>query len=133
MRDEGRRVLQTKASGGPHGGPRQLETRAAKVTQALMAVVDIVDRGHVVDFDSYNKETGIETEFVRREGGWDMTLDLEAPEIANIVNKEYLAQITTEAVPKVKGVTIVVQMPKREDSPEGDKAEKEPQGPFQRR
>ena len=115
-----------------------METRAAKVTQALMAVVDMVDRGHVVVFDSsrsfvHNKETGIETEFVRREGGWDMTLDLEAPEIANIVNKEYLAQITTEAVPKVKGVTIVVQMPKREDSPEGDKAEKEPQGPFQRR
>ena len=109
-----------------------------------MAVVDTVDRGHVVVFDStrsfvYNKETGVETEFVRRVGGWDTTLDLEAPDIAKTVNQEYLAQITTEVVSKNKGVTIVVQPPVQDTpqpvpvQPEGGVAGRAPLGPFGQR
>jgi hypothetical protein len=79
-----------------------------------MAVVDMVDRGHVVIFDSgrsfaYHKQTGMETDFVRREGGWDLTLELEAPELANKVAKDYLAQVTENKQEKEKNVNIIVQ------------------------
>ena len=136
VKDEGRRVLQTKAGGGPQGTPRRLETRAARVSQALMAVVDMVDRGQVVVFDStrsfaYHKQTGVETEFVRREGGWDLTLDLEAPEIANKVAQDYLAQMTTEKLDREKAVTVVVQQNLQEQERSAPRAT--PTGPFGRR
>ena len=144
VKDEGRRVLQTKDSGGPHGAPRRLETRAADVSQALMSVVDMVDKGQVVIFDSarsfaYHKETGVETEFVRREGGWDLTLDLEAPDVANQVNQEYLAQLASETAKKESKISVVVHSPSQGAAPsvavqpESAAASMSPLGPFGRR
>ena len=63
-----------------------------------MAVCRMVDNGHAVLFDSggsyaLNKKTREKTMFVREGRGWDLELDLEAPEKANKVMNEILAEI----------------------------------------
>ena len=85
MRDEGLTVLQTKRKDGPKGIPIQLRTRVADVKRNLPAITDMVDSNHVVIFNAgrsfaVHKGTGIETEFTRSDGGWNLTLDLEAPD-----------------------------------------------------
>ena len=96
IEDEGLRILQTKASDGVL--PQRLRTRAADVHKPLLAVVDMVDNDHAVLFDkdaSYalNKKTGLKTYFTRVARGWDLTLDLEAPDKANKVAANLMAEM----------------------------------------
>ena len=91
IRDEGARVLQTRAD-GPEG-PRRLRTRCAKVRRPLLSVKEIVRVGNRVVFDlegSYteDKHSGRRQYFRDVPGGWDLTLDLEAPEVANEVAEQ---------------------------------------------
>ena len=93
--DEGFRRLQTK--GDATAPPHSLSTRCAKVSRPLMAVVDMVDKGNVVVFAKdrsfcVNQKTGRQFEFERVAGGWDLTLDLEAPKKANEVRSQMLAE-----------------------------------------
>ena len=53
-----------------------------------MSILSMVEAGHVVVFDkarafAVHKATGRQRDFQRHGGGWDMILDLEAPELAN--------------------------------------------------
>ena len=64
-----------------------------------MAVVEMVDNGHAVLFDSggsyaFDKKTGHKLHFRREGRGWDLDLELEAPATANRIAKEMLAQVT---------------------------------------
>ena len=97
IKDEGKRILQTKIQGGEL--PKRLTTRVADVHRPLMAVGDMVDKGHAVLFDaggSYamNKKTGVKTPFVRKGKGWEVAFDLEAPETANEVSRRIIAEMT---------------------------------------
>lgn len=99
--DRGMRMLQTKDLGGPAGSAMRLKTRSVPVSVPLMSVIEMVDAGNRVVFDgdrSYalHKATGRETEFKRTQGGWDLTLDLEAPEVANEVAALQLASVNAE-------------------------------------
>ena len=92
--DLGKRVLQTKDKGGPNGRPRRLNIRSTEVSQSLLSVIDMVKMGHTVVFDesrsfAYHKETGEEIEFERTATGWDLELEIEAPDKANEVAKQY--------------------------------------------
>jgi hypothetical protein len=63
-----------------------------------MAVCQMVDNGHAVLFDSggsyaLDKRTREKTMFARAGRGWDLELDLEAPEKANKVMSEILAEM----------------------------------------
>ena len=103
-----------------------------------MAVVDLVDRGNIVVFDSsrsfaYHKETGVETEFVRREGGWDLTLELEAPEIANKEFQDYLAQMSVEKSDEQKDRAVTVVVHKGTPEQATSSMMTSPMGPFGRR
>ena len=96
IRDEGLRVLQTKSGNGDL--PQRLRTRKADVHKPLLAVCDLVDTGHAVLFDggaSYavNKATGRKTPFVRNGRGWDLTVELEAPNTANKVMAQLIAEM----------------------------------------
>ena len=93
VKDEGMRVLQTKTTGGPQGAPLRLKTRNVDVPNALLSVPEMVDCGHAVVFDkarsfAVHKDSGRTLEFQRNGKGWDLTLELEAPEAANKAAKE---------------------------------------------
>ena len=97
--DEGKRILQTKAGEGLL--PKRLNTRKADVQKPLLAVADIVDQNHAVLFDSagsyaLNKKTGEKTMFSRVGRGWNLKLDLEAPNKANKVMQQILAELSEE-------------------------------------
>ena len=101
VKDEGKRILQTKMRSGPDGKPVRLRTRAARSTAPLMAVKDMVAAGQMVVFDAegsftYDKASGKKTPFHSTAGGWELTLDLEAPETANKVNQQVIAEIAAE-------------------------------------
>ena len=94
--DMGQRVLQTRVSGG--AAPRRLHTRKADVQKPLLAVCDLVDRGHSVVFDSTgsyatNKLTGVKTQFDRVGKDWLLRLTLEAPQKANEVMAQVMAEL----------------------------------------
>ena len=96
IEDQGKRVLQTRVENGEL--PKRLNTRKADVDKPLLAVCDLVDNNHAVLFDSsgsyaINKKTGAKTRFARSGRGWDLKLTLEAPEKANEVMKEVLAEL----------------------------------------
>ena len=96
IEDEGLRILQTKVQGDET--PKRIHTRTADVHRPLMAVCDLVDKGHAVLFDAggsyaWNKKTGVTTPFVRVGKGWDLTFDLEAPEAANEISKKLIAEM----------------------------------------
>ena len=96
IKDEGLRILQTKVVGG--GTPQRLNTRKADVQRPLMAVCDMVDCDHAVLFDSggsyaMHKKTGKITPFVRKGKGWDLTLEIDAPEHANEVMKQVISEL----------------------------------------
>jgi hypothetical protein len=104
--DMGQRVLQTKVVGSE--APKRLHTRKADVQKPLLAVCDLVDRGHSVLFDStgsyaMNKRTGEKTPFARVGKDWILRLTLEAPQKANIVMAQAMAEMrelkTSAAVP----------------------------------
>ena len=110
VRDEGLKVLQTKRLGGPGGEPQRLQTRCAAVQTALMSVLAMVDSGHTVVFDRTRsfavlKETGLQKEFTRHEGGWDLHLELEAPELANAEAVQALATLQADKVKKLLEVS----------------------------
>ena len=95
IQDEGKRVLFTKAAAGEH--PQRLNTRQADVFESLMSVSDMVDHGHMVVFDSegsfaVKKDSGRKTHFERTGKKWQVNLQLEAPEKAN----QMVAQIMAE-------------------------------------
>ena len=95
IQDEGKRVLFTKAAVGEQ--PQRLNTRQADVFEPLMSVSDMVDHGHMVVFDSegsftVKKESGRKTHFERTGKKWQVNLQLEAPEKAN----QMVAQIMAE-------------------------------------
>ena len=65
----------------------------------------MVDHGHAVLFDSsgsyaINKASGKKTAFVRKGKGWDLTLQLEAPERANAVMHQVVAELREEKARK---------------------------------
>jgi hypothetical protein len=89
-------VLQTKVVGD--GKPQRLNTRKADVAKPLLAVCDMVDKGHAVLFDaggSYavNKKTGLKTLFHRNGKEWELKLQLEAPEQANTIYAGLMAEL----------------------------------------
>ena len=84
--DEGLRVLATK--GTPEKKPMLMRTRKAKVRRPLLCVADLVDNNKTVIFDTtgsfaVDKRTGDKQMFERKGKGWDLTLDLQAPDAAN--------------------------------------------------
>jgi hypothetical protein len=94
--DEGKRILQTKTNGA--GVPQRLNTRKADVGKALLAVCEMVDAKHTVLFDSsgsyaVNKVTGVKTPFLRKGNDWHLKLTLEAPDKANKVMSQILAEM----------------------------------------
>ena len=106
VRDEELRVLQTKAKDGPSGLPLRMRTRKADVANALLSVLDLNRCGYFVGFDleksfAIHKETGTQHFFeFDGESGWDMTVDLEAPEVANEKSKEHEAHRLAELADK---------------------------------
>jgi hypothetical protein len=61
-------------------------------------VCDLVDHGHAVLFDStgsyaVNKKTGVKTAFLRQGKDWNLRLTLEAPQKANEVMGQILAEM----------------------------------------
>ena len=106
VQDEGLKVLQTRRTGGPEGEPQRLKARCAAVQTALMSVMAMVDSGHTVVFDrlrsfAIHNETGLQKEFKRHEGGWDLHLELEAPELANAEAVQALAALQADRVKKL--------------------------------
>ena len=98
VKDHGKRILQTKARDGPGGKPVRLRTRAANVSIPLMSVKDMTRSGQTVVFDetgsfTFNKATGVKTMFEDKTSGWDVVLDIEAPDTANKVAQQVLAQL----------------------------------------
>ena len=94
--DGGKRILQTKTIGA--GRPQRLNTRKADVSKALLAVCEMVDMRHTVLFDSsgsyaVNKVTGVKTPFVRKGNDWHLKVTLEAPDKANKVMEQILAEM----------------------------------------
>ena len=92
--DEGLRVLQTKVT-SPAEAPHILKTRKADVQAPLMAGCEMVDAGHILVFDSggsyaVNKKTGRVTQFKRKPKGWELTLDIAAPDQANKDREKFL-------------------------------------------
>ena len=70
----------------------------------------MVDSGHTVVFDrtrsfAVHKETGLQKEFTRHEGGWDLHLELEAPELANAEAVQALATLQADKVKKLLEVS----------------------------
>ena len=102
VEDGGFRKLQTKP-GEKGEAPMTLDTRAAKgVSRALLAVKAMVKKGNTVVFDdtgsfSVNKKTGRRLDFEDTSGGWDLVLELEAPDEANRVKATLLAELKEEA------------------------------------
>ena len=76
VRDEGLRVLQTKAKDGPSGLPLRMRTRKADVANALLSVLDLNRCGYFVGLDlersfAIHKETGAQHFFeFDGESGW---------------------------------------------------------------
>ena len=96
IQDEGKRVLFTKATAGEY--PQRLNTRQADVFEPLMSVSDMVDHGHMVVFDSdgsfaVKKDSGRKTHFERTGKKWQVNLQLEAPEKANQVVAQIMAEM----------------------------------------
>ena len=63
-----------------------------------MAVCDMVDAGHTIVFDSegsyaVNKRDGTKWWFARVGKGWELSLDLEAPERANQEMSRIMAEM----------------------------------------
>ena len=101
VHDEALTVLQTKRKDGPKGTPIQLKTQVANVKSNLLAITDLVDNNHTVIFDSgrsfaVHKKSGMETEFSRSDGGWNLTLDLEAPDWTVKDQKQTLAMLSAQ-------------------------------------
>ena len=48
-----------------------------------------------------HNETGLQKEFTRHEGGWDLHLELEAPELANAEAVRALATLQADKVKKL--------------------------------
>ena len=98
VRDEGSRLLETEAKDGPSGLPLRLRTRKADVANALLSVLDLNRCGYFVGFDleksfAIHKETGTQHFFeFDGESGWDLTMDFEAPQVANEKSQEHEAQ-----------------------------------------
>ena len=75
-----------------------MRTRRVEVSKPLLAVVDLVDKGHAVLFDetgsfAVHKRTGRKLQFHRRGQGWDFDTELEAPANANKTMTQVLAEV----------------------------------------
>ena len=87
----------------------RLKTRSAEVNVPLMAVKDMVKANQTVVFDSegsftYSKDTGVRTPFQSCNGGWELTLDLEAPQTANDVALQVLTSRRAEKIDNDKQI-----------------------------
>ena len=110
--DQGRRVLQTRVLGGEM--PKRLNTRKADVAKPLLAVCDLVDHGHAVLFDStgsyaLNKKTGIKTAFQRNGKEWDLKMQLEAPDKANEVMGQIIAELR-DLKEQAEGPAVILRL-----------------------
>ena len=90
--DEGHRLLVAKQASG---GPMTLSTRQAQVRRPLMAVKPMTKQGQWVCFGpdrafAYRPETGRVIPFEPTPTGWNLTLELEAPNDANRKLEEYM-------------------------------------------
>ena len=94
--DEGRWILQSKQT--PSEMQCVVNARRTDVHEPLMAVCDMVDHGHTVVFDkdgsfAVNKLTGQRLNFSRQGKKFLASFDLEAPEKANRVRAQILAEL----------------------------------------
>ena len=94
--DEGRWILQSKQT--PEEMPSVVRARKTDVHEPLLAVCDMVDNGHTVVFDkegsfAVNKATGQRLSFSRQGKKFLASFDLEAPEKANRVRSQILAEM----------------------------------------
>ena len=113
--DEGRRVVQIKATGGEE--PWRMNTRVAEVRNSLLSPSEMAKCGHDVllrNEDGYaiHRETGVTHKFERTPGGWQFKVDLEAPETANKVWELHrLAELKpAEEVWKAKATEALKEM-----------------------
>ena len=86
-----------------------MRSRKADVANALLSVLDLNRCGYFVGFDlersfAIHKETGSQHFFeFDGESGWDLTVDLEAPQVANEKSKEQDAHRLAELADKRAG------------------------------
>ena len=100
IRDEGKRVLQTKAF--PGAKPWRMNTRVADVRNSLLSPSEMAKCGHDIllrNEDGYaiHRTTGVTHKFDRTSGGWKFDAELESPAEANrIWDAKRLAELQTK-------------------------------------